>query len=229
MFKGLMSFACLFLAITSPLQAQQAEITHAAQKFAGPVTAPVPTRTIKVPRRAGLKFLTLVPLSSATAKAGDQIPLRLDRSLIINNQTVLPAGTVVKATVTRVKRADKCHDGEVHWRLDRVPFPDSTTAKTKIWSAAPGATLDVPARLFRDDTNDGFFDWPLINEWWEAPLAAPMYAVLIILSSPMLALLAIGLPLISVGAFCAGPGTEYELPAGSSVAVMVTTAHQVKY
>ncbi|HET9181229.1 MAG TPA: hypothetical protein VFP59_03775 [Candidatus Angelobacter sp.] len=228
MFKALISFACLVLAIASPLQAQQAEVSQAARKFSGAISAPAPKHTIKVPRRAGLKFLTLVPLSSATAKAGDQVPLRLDQPLIINNQTVLPAGTVVKATVTQVKPADKCHDGEVHWKLDRVPFPDSSTAKTKIWSTAPGPTLEVPERLFREDVEDDvtFTSWPAINEWWEAPFAAPMYTVLIAFSSFLLVLRVIGLPFSSS---CEVPGKEYELPVGSSVAVMVTEAHTLSY
>lgn len=228
MFKPLMSFACLVLVVTSPLQAQQAELGQAARKFSGRVTAPSPKRTIIVPRRAGLKFLTVAPLSSATTKSGDRVALRLDRPLIINNQTVLAAGTVVNATVTRVKRADKCHDGEVHWKLDRVAFPDSSTAKTKIWATEPGPTLEVPARLFRNETEDGFTftSWPAINEWWEAPFAAPMYAFLIVFSSPLLALLAIALPF---SPSCSVPGKEYELPAGSSVAVMVTEAHHVNY
>ena len=229
MFKPTISLACLVLAIASPLQAQQAELNQAARQLAGPASAPAPRHSVRVPRRTGLKFLTLVPLSSATAKAGDKIPLRLDHPLMINNETVLPAGTVVNATVTQVKRPDKCHNGDVQWKLDRVSFPDSSTAKTKIWSSAPGPTLEVPARLFLEDTEDGLFDWPPINEWWEAPLAAPMYAVLIVVSSPLLALFAIVLPFSFASSSCTEPGKEFELPAGSSVAVMVTEAHSVHY
>jgi hypothetical protein len=218
MFNPTISLACLVLAIASPVQAQQAELNQAARQLAGPASAPAPRHTVRVPRRTGLKFLTLVPLSSDTAKAGDKIPLRLDRPLIVNNETVLPAGTVVNATVTQVKPADKCHNGDVQWKLDRVPFPDSSTAKTKIWSSSPGPGLKVTERLFRENNEDDPFSWPPINEWWEAPLAAPMYTVL----SP-----ALGPISIALRYSCSVPGNEFELPAGSSVAVMVTEAHSV--
>src|SRR5690242_6715406 len=151
-------FAILLVGI-SQLQAQQLEppqpsapekpapVISDLGQSAAPINQPSKGQIIKVPRRAGLKFVTLKPLSSETAEVGDEIPLQLERPLIINNTIVLPAGQVVKAKVTKVRKAHKCKDGEVQWKLDRLPFPDSSTAKTQIWSFSAGPTLQVPARL----------------------------------------------------------------------------------
>jgi len=189
--------------------------------------APVPkTHTIEVPRRAGLKFVTLELLSSETSKVGDDVPVRLDRDLVINNMTVLPAGTIAHGRVVEVKKQTKCKNGQVHWKLETIPFPDGSTAKAQLWGVG---VSEVPERLFKTDEGESFVFFPAINEWWEVILSLPIYAMDVVnlaILSPFL-LLAVG---SGIGQdSCTTPGKIYELAAGSSVAVMVTKAHKVTY
>lgn len=233
MLKQFLTFTCIMVLAVCQAKAQQQDLAGVAQGLsptqATAASAPR-THKVRVPRRAGLKFETLAPLTSATAKVGDNVPLRLARPLVINNVTVLPAGHMATARVIRVQRASACHDGRVDWTLDRVPFPDSTTAKTKIWSAGP--VLKVPPRLFHEEDAgqlDGMLELPTLNEWWEAPLAAPLYAFEIACESPFLAIVGLALLFDSFNSSCTVPGKEYELPANSAVAVMITKSHTVQY
>jgi len=240
--KQVITLFAMMLVVISQVQAQQLEpvkatdpvppvpVTSESGQNGPPVNQPIKGQIVKVPRRAGLKFLTLQPLSSETAAVGDEIPLQLERPLIINNTVVLPAGQVVKAKVTKVRKAQKCKDGEVQWKLDRLPFPDSSTAKTQIWSMSPGPTLQVPARLYQESTGDDLgLDFPEINEWWEAPLAFPMWALTVAVASPLLALFGVVIFFQSFDDTCVVPGKEFVLPTNSSVAVMITEAHQVRF
>ena len=228
MFKQVIAFVCLILTLSSQLQAQQANAESAARSVTSTQAVTGGSQTIKVPRRAGLKFVTVAPLSSATAKVGDDVPLRLVRPLVVDNLMLLPAGTVVNAKVTAVRRAHKCKDGAVHWQLDRIPFQDLSTAKSKIWTVSPSFDLTVSPRLFKESNNDEL-ELPVINEWWEVPLAAPLYVFEFICISPLLAIVAVFAPLMLLDHSCTAPGKEYELPAGSSVAVMITQTHHVRY
>ena len=234
MFKQVVTLGCLLLISASQMHAQQNEVNAAARQLTEAAVSSAPNdrgkakNVIKIPRRAGLKFTTLLPLNSATAKVGNEIPLRLVSPLVVNNVTVLPADAVVNARVTQVKRANKCKPGKVEWKLDRIIFPDSSTAKTRIWSYTPG-DLEVPPRLFNEFQGGEGFDLPEINEWWEVPLALPLYAFVIVCYSPLIAIAAVLLP-FSLGAdSCTAPGKEYDLPAGSAVAVMITESHTVRY
>lgn len=66
---------------------------------------------------AGLKLALLRPLDSATAKAGDDVPLRLSRPLVVNGVTLLREGDVLHGKVTRVKRSGP--------RCFTTPAPDA--------------------------------------------------------------------------------------------------------
>jgi hypothetical protein len=101
-----------------------------------------PSGKVKVSKGVVLRLTTLQPIDSATAKEGDQVPLKLVRSVVIDGVTVLSEGELVYGRVTRVKRAGKgCRDGAVKWKVDRITFPDSTQAKTHIFFVKLG---DVP-------------------------------------------------------------------------------------
>src|ERR1041385_2958444 len=87
-----------------------------------------PEHTVVVSRGTVLKLSTVQPLDSATARPGDDVPLRLSRPLVVNGVTLLREGEVLHGRVTHVRRAGaKCHYGEVGWKIDRVSFGDHTT------------------------------------------------------------------------------------------------------
>ena len=120
----------------------------------------------------GLKLALLQPLDSATAKAGDDVPLRLSRPLVVNGVTLLGEGDVLHGKVTRVKRSGpRCRDGEVDWKLDRIPFSDGTTARSNVHftTATPDATVDDvldtgeinPLRLVVCGSSCGAYSWRL--------------------------------------------------------------------
>jgi hypothetical protein len=170
---------------------------------------------VTVRKRTGIKFVTLQPIDSATARAGDDIPLQLAIPLMVDGITVLPAGTLVHSKVLKVKRADDCHDGNVKWKLDKITFPDGTTAKV------------IPYPIFRP------------KEWsW----SDPDVGAALILAPPILALWGtvevIRLPVLGVAHLlgthlpsenCDTKGQQYYLPANTPVALMVTDDHRVKY
>src|SRR5690242_5984362 len=77
-------------------------------------TQPAPSGKVKVSKGMILKFANLQPIDSATAKEGDQVPLKLVHSVVIDGVTVLSEGELVYGKVSRVKRAGKdCRDGAV--------------------------------------------------------------------------------------------------------------------
>jgi hypothetical protein len=126
MFKRLIAIlACGLTLVPSLAQAQAA-----------------PSGKVKVSKGVILRFANLQPIDSTTAKEGDQVPLKLVRSVVIDGVTVLSEGELVYGRVTRVKRAGKdCHDGDVKWKVDSITFPDSTQAKAHIFFVKPD---DVP-------------------------------------------------------------------------------------
>ena len=88
-------------------------------------------KVVKVERNTLLQFALLQPLDPATARPGDDVPLRLTQSLTVDAVEVLPAGSVVHGKVTKVTPAGRhCTNGAVKWRLESIPLPDGSTLKT---------------------------------------------------------------------------------------------------
>src|SRR5260221_382789 len=97
-----------------------------------PAQQPLP-RTVLVEKGTALILATMQPLDPAKIKAGDDVPLRLTRPVIVKGITLFPAGTVFHGTVTAVKRQGRhCRTGEGKWQLDRTTFPDNSTARTEV-------------------------------------------------------------------------------------------------
>ncbi|HYL94129.1 MAG TPA: hypothetical protein VEW69_13340 [Alphaproteobacteria bacterium] len=225
MFKKILSIVLLTLVVVTQAMAQQADTV------VPPVQKPT-TGVVRVPRRAGLKFATMQPLDSATAQVGDEVPLRLARALVVNDVVVLPVGEVVHAKVTKVKKAHACHNGEVDFKLDHITFPDASTARTRVWAVDPNPDAEVASRLRNEWGGEGSL--PPVNDWWDVVLNAPMYAFVAVCYAPLVAIM---LPLVPFsldgisfdGNKCTTPGKEFELPANSTVAVMVARSHRVHY
>jgi hypothetical protein len=73
---------------------------------------PAPVRSsgiVTIRKHTSVKFVTVQPIDSATAKIGDDIPLQLAIPVIADGVTVLPAGTIVHSKVLKVKKAGPCH------------------------------------------------------------------------------------------------------------------------
>jgi hypothetical protein len=209
----------LVVALTLSLLASQAAAQQAGQQ--APTGAKV--RKLKLHRHAGLKFNLVQPLSSATAKPGDDVPLRLANPLVIDGVTVLQAGEMVNAKVVKVKKAGpKCKNGEVEWKLEHLAMPDSTLVKSKIYFAEPKPDVPVPDKF---SPGEGVFE---VDTWWEAILAVPVFGLMIISYSPFLVLLPFAL-LSDSGNGCSVAGKEFELPAGSTVGVEIRENHTVHY
>lgn len=209
MFKQILAVFAISLVLVSQAAAQQSG-------------APAPN-TATVRKHTGLKFATLQPLSSTTSKVGDDVPLRLVNPLVVDGVTLLPAGEIVHGKVVKVKKADlKCHDGQVNWQLNQITFADASTARVQVWSVVADPEASVPGRLVHQSTGgEGDFE---INNWWEAILAIPMYALMIVAYSPLLLVLPLAL-----FSSCDLAGKEFNMPANSTVAVEVRQNHKVRY
>lgn len=209
----------LVITLTLSLLASQA----AAQQVGQQAQSGTKQRKVKLHRHTGLKFNLVQPLSSATAKPGDDVPLKLANPLVIDGVTVLQAGEVVNAKVVKVRKArSSCKNGEVEWKLDNLAMPDSTLVQTSIKFAAPGSDVKVPAR---------FVPWKQalgVDNWWEAILLVPEYALIAIVYAPFLALAPL-LLLAYAGSGCSVPGSEFQLPGGSTVAVEIKENHTIHY
>ena len=186
-----------------------------------------PSGKVTVAKGIILRLTNLQPIDSTTAKEGDQVPLKLVRSVVIDGVTVLSEGELVYGRVTRVKRAGKdCRDGAVKWKVDSITFPDSTQARAHIFFVKPG---DVPVpdmdpaehhQNVGEDIADGFFG-VLEAAMWVVALA-PIVIVLLPVT------------LVQEAEFkakeCGGKmGNEYLMPENSTVAVAISRDHVVQH
>jgi hypothetical protein len=114
------------------LPAQQEAATLPAQQATPPAGA-APQGVVKVEKNVLLQGALMQPLDPATARPGDDVPLRLTRPLTVGGLVVLPAGSVVHGKVTRVTPAGRhCAKGSVKWKLDQVLLPDGSKLKTEV-------------------------------------------------------------------------------------------------
>jgi hypothetical protein len=118
--------------------------THAQDAKTGP-------KTVKVKRGQTVSLSLLTPIDSGQANLGDDVTLKLDRPLVADGATVLPAEWIVHGKVTKVKRAGKnCKDGQVVWELDRIKTPSGDQLKVQrvysypLNSASPVDPVWVP-------------------------------------------------------------------------------------
>jgi hypothetical protein len=203
MFRKALALVAIGLVMSSDALAQQA-----------------PTHRMIVCKGVALKMALLQPLDSRTAKEGDDVPLRLSRPLVVNGVTLLRENEILHGKVTRVKHAGPhCRNGEVKFKLGRVPFADCTTARSSIRFTTPEADAKVADELDTGEVN------PLV--WFVVvPVTAPFVAALVAIVSPALLLNA-----LFPGALnsCTMPGKEFQLPANATVGVVIMKDHHVSY
>ena len=203
MFRKALALVAVGLVVSSDALAQQ----------------PAAQRTI-VRKGAGLKMALLQPLDSRTAKEGDDVPLRLSRPLVVNGVTLLREGEILHGKVTRVKHAGpRCRNGDVKFKLNRIPFADGTTARSSIRFTTPEADAKVADALDTSEPRPAFW-------FFAAPIAIPFYLAIVVIASPVLLLNA-----LSPGTYnsCTMPGREYQLPANATVGVAIMKDHHVNY
>ncbi len=182
---------------------------------ASPCVAQDPPQLI-VSRGTALAVTTTQPLSSATARPGDDVPLRLFRPLVVNGVTLLREGEVLHGKVTRVQRAGpKCHYGQVRWNLDHLDFADKSRARSRVYTDMPWVR-PMPDRLPLGPEQN-------VGQRIVVPvLAAPLIGLALLVESPRFFMHD------SRNDGC-GDGKEYFLPAKSILAVVITRDHHVRF
>lgn len=74
---------------------------------------------------------TTTPIQSATAKAGQSFETTVEESIGVDEYTIIPAGSRIRATVTTARPATRQQSGVVEVVFDRLTLTDgSTTAMT---------------------------------------------------------------------------------------------------
>jgi len=174
--------------------------------------APLGEHSVLVRGGQGLKFVTLQPLSTATAKPGDDVTLRLTEPLVWGSLTLIPEGTTVHATVEKVKHPRRgCTNGELKLKLEQLVLAGGTRVASKIAFTNPDSNYKVPAQLSDEHISP-----------WVWTLGSPILAVVGAIGGPYI----LGDSLIRR---CSGLGNDYVLPANSTVAVQITKDYHVRY
>ena len=171
---------------------------------------PASGQQVIVKRGTVLAVTMLQPLSSKTARRGDDVPLRLSRPLVVNGVTLLREGEILHGKVTQVDRAGpKNRDGQVRWKLERLRFADKRTAELRF--VGPWRDGPPPERISLGN------DRAVFGRFVVREIAGPFYVSGFV-----------------VPTFQPTPapdqrraGTEYLLPANSTILVVVMDDHQV--
>ncbi len=174
-----------------------------------------------------LEFGLITPLSSATAKAGDDVPLRLLRPLVAGDTTLLAEGTIVHGRVVTVSSAGpNCHQGDLQLAIDRLSFPDGSTVKVENGLITADDTKLVPYKTS--------LSWD--PNWLEITGLAIVLVPLVVVGAALYVVF-IG-PAYLLGIYsdftvpstpCTTAGNDIELPATTRVAVIVRKNHTVRF
>jgi hypothetical protein len=217
----------MFRQIIALIACGLALVPSAAQAQSQAAAAPSQVKIV-IHKGAVLRLTNVQPLDSSTAKAGDRVPLKLARPLVVDGVTVLPEGELLYGKVTRVKRAGTdCRDGVVKWKVESITFPDSTQAKAHILFAKEGQNEPVPDV---EPGRDKRLEAGAILEGFSGSMEGVMWFIVL---AP---LLIIFLPSIldqnaaDKAKACGGKrGQEYLLPENSTVAVAISRDHAIQH
>ncbi|HLW53441.1 MAG TPA: hypothetical protein VKW06_11405 [Candidatus Angelobacter sp.] len=183
-------------------------------------------RQVNVRKGVYLKLATLEPLDSATSKVGDTVPLRLARSLVVDDITLLQPGEPVNGIVTRVEKAgENCRYGRIDFKVDQIAFPDGSLAKSKVDMVSESPDGWVPDYIPNQSTGTGW------DGFRDTLGMVPLIPVILVVAG----LRDLGDRIDSHGDKhqqeykCTGLGKEYRLPEGSTVSVWITKDHRVRY
>ena len=166
--------AILTVFVFAMAQAQTSFTSSTAQP---PRAASSPAQqTVRVRKGTLLKLQTEAALGPDTARPSDDVPLRLTRALYVEGVTLLPAGTLLHGTISKVTPPNKyCRSGEVVWQLKSVTFADASTAKARL--GYRGADdIRVPDNI-NDDLSPGDRAGTAIRGALVVPLVPPLLLV----------------------------------------------------
>ena len=169
-------------------------------------------RTVVVPQSSFVKLWSAAEVTSATAKVGDDVMLYLPKPLVVDGETVLPAGYVAHAIVTEVAKAGpNCQDGVLRIRLEQLHLPDSVTAKVRIFTNTPDPNYESPKPAAKSSQKQKEPSHVL-----RKILLTPVYIAL----SPVI--IPVGIAGLAIGDHqspCTTPGQERVVPAKSTFMV----------
>ena len=95
-------------------------------------TAPPKPRFVTVEKNQLIEMALAKSMSSATAKEGDEIGFRLTEALVASGETVLPAGFVLAARITKAEKAGpNCKCGKLEWKIEDPKTADGTTIRLR--------------------------------------------------------------------------------------------------
>jgi hypothetical protein len=175
-----------------------------------------PAQKTVVRRGTALKVSTLQPLDSAAARPGDDVPLRLSRPLVVNGVTLLREGELLHGRVTQVQHAGpKCSNGQVRWKVEHIVLANADTVQTRLYT-------DVPWRHSVPDELPLGRESNFYQRFVSPALKAPIVALGLLVIWPAF-ILPDGSPP------CKEPGKESLLPANSTLIVVITKDHHVRF
>jgi hypothetical protein len=171
-----------------------------------------------VPRKSWISLTLASPLDSKTAKVQDPLSVTLNETLTLEGKPVLPAGTALKAHVTRVRRPESsCTPGYVFWALDDFPVPSYSVEvfgvlSPKDRSNTPPAIVALDPSAPAQQARKGGIGQILIKP---VEVAVGVSVVVVALAA------AIGQEQHQYQ-HCSGKGHEMVLPAGTKFLVSVS-------
>jgi hypothetical protein len=112
----------------------------AAQAAAAPASLNAPAgRRIEVPEGTEFVAVFTQALSSKTSAAGDAVKLTVDEPIVINGDTLIRAGAIVRGTITEAKGAGYMgRGGKLNMSVESVSLADGQHAKVRSSKAKGG-------------------------------------------------------------------------------------------
>jgi len=138
----------LCLSAAAFAQAAPAQTSASAQPAApAPVAAPIaspegatqPANTITLPAGTKIPIVIKHAISTKTARENDPIYAETNFPVVVNDRIIVPAGTYVQGTITRVQRPGRIKGrGEILVHFTTLIFPNGYTV------LLPGALDNIP-------------------------------------------------------------------------------------
>lgn len=171
-----------------------------------------PPQAHKVRRGQGIKLATVAPISSATARKGQEVVLRVVEPLVWQSVTLLAAGDLVHGRISNVKHAKPdCSDGEISLEVPALTLAHAGKVKAEVAYTNPDPDFKVPAQIPADHMSVGVW-----------AVGGPLIAIALPFFGPYAAEEALVRR-------CSGLGNDYVFPAGATVAVAITEDYTVSY
>jgi hypothetical protein len=161
------------------------------------------TKMVTVEKGQLLELVLMTPLSSGTAREGDEFSLRLNQPLVSSGKTVLPQNWIVFGRITKVVRAGKdCKSGAVKWELEDAAAADGSRIELRLVFAYRSKTTGELVETTEPRS--------LGSRVGRKVLAVPAFAAYFLIMTPYIIL-----ETFDPEPSCKNPGQEMSVPAGS--------------